>query len=127
MNNNDFNSIDRLMEIGMSMAVANQMISTMNNAVNAMHIPGQPYINPSSEAAVADDGSQPSPQPEAPQPEYYVIIDEKVSGPYEYDELSLLVTKEKLRTSTLIWRTGLSGWKYAMDLPEINKLIVLYS
>lgn len=41
MCDNSFNSIDRLLEFGMSMAVANQMINTMNYAMSNMNIAGQ--------------------------------------------------------------------------------------
>ena len=40
MDNNSFFSIDRLVEFGMSMAVANQMVQTMNQFMQAMHVPG---------------------------------------------------------------------------------------
>ena len=37
---NNFNSIDRLVEFGMGMAVAQQMVNTMNYAMSNMKVPG---------------------------------------------------------------------------------------
>ena len=37
---NDFNSIDRLVEFGMGIAVAQQMVNTMNYAMSNMAVPG---------------------------------------------------------------------------------------
>ena len=37
---NNFNSIERLMEFGMGMAVAQQMVNTMNYAMTNMNVPG---------------------------------------------------------------------------------------
>ena len=40
MDNNSFFSIDRLVEFGMGMAVAQQMVKTMNESMTSMHVPG---------------------------------------------------------------------------------------
>lgn len=124
--NNDFSSIDRLIEIGLSMATANQMISTMNNAINNMQMPGQTYVGPTSSNHQCNMSKFSIPATSKGS-EYYLTIDNKVSGPYKYEELSKLVAKRKLNGTTLMWHVGLTGWKYASDIPEINKLILLNS
>ena len=40
MDDNSFNSIDRLVEFGLGVAVANQMIATMNACIGGMRVPG---------------------------------------------------------------------------------------
>ena len=60
---NNFYSIDRLIEFGMGIAVAQQMVRTMNEAMQNMVVPGA--MNPM--------------QVSTPQT-YYVAIDGKQSG-----------------------------------------------
>ena len=40
MDDSSFFSIDRLVEFGMGMAVAQQMVKTMNESMTNMHVPG---------------------------------------------------------------------------------------
>ena len=40
MNDSNFFSMDRLVEFGMGLTVAQQMIKTMNESMTTMHIPG---------------------------------------------------------------------------------------
>ena len=65
MNDDSFFSINRLVEFGMGMAVAQQMVNTMNSAMTNMHVPGS--MNPMQTAA--------------PQ-FYYAMIDSNQAGPF---------------------------------------------
>jgi hypothetical protein len=40
MNEDSFFSMDRLVEFGMGMVIAQQMVKTMNQSITNMHIPG---------------------------------------------------------------------------------------
>lgn len=42
MNDNSFYSIDRLVEFGMGMAMAQQMVRVMNETMQTMYVPGAP-------------------------------------------------------------------------------------
>ena len=42
---NDFSSIDRLIEFGLSIAVAQQMMNTVNTCIHQMTIPGRSTRN----------------------------------------------------------------------------------
>ena len=42
MNDNSFYSIDRLVEFGMGMAMAQQMVKVMNETMQTMYVPGAP-------------------------------------------------------------------------------------
>lgn len=106
--NNDFSSLDKLMELGLSMTVAQQMMKTMNHALNTMQSPGY------GQQMIQDNTK------------YYVVIDGNQSGPFSESEMETLVKNNRLKTDTLIWKAGLSGWKYANEICEINKLFVLY-
>ena len=73
---NDFSSIERLMEFGLSMAVAQQMTATMNHAIANMSTPGAgiPIHN---------------------QVEYFVIVDGTQAGPLSESELKQLSLTKK--------------------------------
>ena len=79
MSDDSFFSINRLVEFGMGMAVAQQMVNTMNNAMTNMHIPGS--MNPM--------------QTVIPQ-FYYAMIEDKQVGPFSEQELSRLIAEKRL-------------------------------
>ena len=107
MNDNSFNSIDRLLEFGMSMAVANQMINTMNYAMSNMNIAGQSSIL--------------SPQ----FIQMYAAVDGKQVGPFSDSEMQILINNGTVTENTLIWHSGMTAWKYAKDVPLISKFLLL--
>ena len=108
MNDDSFFSINRLVEFGMGMAVAQQMVNTMNSAMTNMHVPGS--MNPMQTA---------SPQ------FYYAMIDGNQAGPFSEQELSRLIAEKKIVKETYIWKPGLPKWEIAEKLPEILKLVAL--
>lgn len=108
MNDDSFFSINRLIEFGMGIAVAQQMVNTMNNAMNNIHIAGS--MNPIQTAI--------------PQ-FYYAIIEGNQAGPFSEQELSRLITEKKVVKETYIWKPGLPNWEIAEKLPEILKLVAL--
>lgn len=105
---NDFSSLERLMEFGMSMAVAQQMIATMNHSINNMTVPGAGL-------------------PIAQSLEYYVVIDGAQAGPLTEENLQQLAQNGKLTANSLMWHRGLSGWRRAAEIPVANKWILLSS
>lgn len=108
MNEDSFYSINRLVEFGMSLAIAQQMVQTMNNSMTNMYVPGT--MNQ------MQSGSPPF---------YYAIIEDKQAGPFTEQELSRLIAERKVVSETYIWKPGLSRWEMAEKLPEILKLVVL--
>jgi hypothetical protein len=108
MNEDNFYSIERLVEFGMGMAIAQQMVNTMNSAMANMHIPGS--MNPIQSA---------------PQQFYYAIINGKQAGPFSEQELSRLIAEKTVVKETYIWKPGLPKWEIAEKLPEILKLVAL--
>lgn len=99
------------MEFGMSMAVANQMINTMNSVMYEMSFAGQ---NSSLNTLPKQD-------------EYYIIFDDKMCGPMCENELVTLIKNGSLTKDTLCWTTHLTGWTCAKNIPQILKLIILNS
>ena len=108
MNNNDFYSIDRLIEFGLGVNIARQMINCMNQGMQNMHIPG----------------SMQNIQPQQPSI-FYVAIDGKQAGPFNESEIMQLVSQKKINKDTLAWTPGMSGWQQIENVPAILKLIAL--
>lgn len=117
----DFSSLDKLMEFGLGMGIATQMMNTMNNVIARTAIPGV-GINPGL-----------SIQPEKVKNEvkkkegYYVVYEEKIAGPLTEREMSILIKEKKIDNKTFCWKEGQYAWKLAEDIPEVNKLILLNS
>jgi hypothetical protein len=108
MNDDSFFSINRLVEFGMGLAVAQQMVKTMNNAMTNMHVPG----------------SMNQMQTTVPQ-FYYAMIEGNQAGPFSEQELSRLINEKKIVKETFIWKPGIPNWEIAEKLPEILKLVAL--
>jgi hypothetical protein len=108
MNENTLFSINRLVDFGMSLAIAQQMVYAMNIAVTNMHVPG--VMNPIQAA---------------PHQFYYVILEGVQAGPFSEQELSRLISEKKIAKESYIWKPGLIGWEMAGKLPEILKLVAL--
>jgi len=108
MNNEDFFSIDRLLEFGLGMGMAQQMINMMNQSMKSMYIPGS---------------IQSMPQPITSM--YYVAIDGQQVGPLNESELMGLIRDKKVSKDTLSWMPGMSTWLPIEKVPAILKLIAL--
>lgn len=108
MDEANFFSINKLVEFGMGIAVAQQMVNAMNSAMSNMTIPG----------------AMNSMQNTSPQ-FYYAMMDGHQAGPFSEQELSRLITDKKIVKETYIWKPGLAKWELAEKLPEILKLVAL--
>lgn len=109
---NDFNplsTIDHLVEFGMSIAVAQQMMKTMNHCVENMKVAG---------SSMPQVGSI---------KQYHVVANNYVSGPFNLSELEVLVKAKTVTSDTLVCKPGITGWTMASTIPEINKIIMLNS
>lgn len=106
--NTDFYSMDKLVEFGMSMAIANQMASSMNQSLNQMQVPGAGRAMPTNTDNI-----------------YFVVIDGKQSGPYSLTELSRLITEKKIVKETYIWKPGMVQWELAENVSEVLRLVAI--
>jgi hypothetical protein len=105
MNDDTFYSIDRLVEFGLGMGVAQQMTASMNQAIQNTRFPGPGSI-PASRS-------------------YHLVLEDKAAGPFSEHELSRLISDSKLTRTTLVWSPGMPGWKRAEDVAEILRLVAL--
>lgn len=108
MDNNSFYSIDRLVEFGMGMAMAQQIVNTMNQSMQNMYIPGT--MNPM--------------QPPMPK-QFHVVLDGQQAGPFSEQELTRLITEHKVTKDTLAWCPGMPSWQPVEKMPEVLRLVAL--
>ena len=107
-NDNNFNSIERLMEFGMSMAVAQQMMQTMNHAMQNMTTPQFRNVN------------VPLPQ----QIHFYALVNDIPQGPFTEQELKAHILANRISKETLVWINGMPGWMQAQQVPEVSEFLV---
>lgn len=112
----DFSSIDRLIEFGMGMSLAQQMVNTMNHAMNNMQVAG---VNAGT---TGQAGTASAPLAVT---QWYTIVDDRQVGPLNTAELTKLIDNGSVMDNTLIWRPGMPGWQMACNIPEINKIFLL--
>lgn len=114
MNENSFYSVDRLVEFGLGMAMAQQMVQMMNQTMQTMYVPGSINAMPSQPVAQS-----------APALVCYVGIDGKQVGPLNEHELATLVNNKQINKDTFAWIPGMPAWKTVSEIPEILRIIAL--
>ena len=108
MDNSSFFSIDRLIEFGLGMGIARQMVGMMNQSMQSMYVPGSIQSMPTSIAQT-----------------YFVAINGQQVGPLNDSELSQWISQKKVTKDTLAWMPGMTGWKPVEQVPAILKLVAL--
>ena len=106
MNNDHFYSMDKLVEFGLSMNIATQMINMMNDSIRNMAMPGA-EIHPQ------------------PQSIFYAILDDKQAGPFAESEVAQLISQKKITTEPYMWRPGMTEWKKVKEMPEVLRIVAL--
>ena len=102
-------SIDKLVEFGMGVSIAQQMVKTMNYAIDNMHLPNVGVVN---NLQMQSSG-------------YYVAIDGQTAGPFTDGELMQLIRQKKINKQTYLWKPGMSDWLTAEHIPEVLRLVAL--
>ena len=100
--------IDRLVDFGLGMGVANQMVGIMNQYMRTMDIPGSIQ---QLQRTVS--------------PIYYVAIDRQPIGPLNDGEMASLISQKKVTKDTLAWMPGMMGWQPIEKVPAILKIVAL--
>lgn len=108
MSENNFYSIDRLVEFGLGIAVAQQMVRTMNEAATSAYAPG--VMQPITRSSM---------------PGFFAAIDGVQSGPFSEAELQQLIKDKRIHKETYVWRPGMSAWDLALNQPEFMRLVAL--
>lgn len=110
MNDDSFFSINKLVEFGMGMAVAQQMVQSMNTVIQQTQVPG--VNNPMQTVATAEIV-------------YYAILEGNQASPFSESEVIRLIENKKIGNQTYIWKLGMSDWDVAQNIPEIVRLVAL--
>ena len=100
--------IDRLVDFGLGMGVANQMVGIMNQYMRTMDIPGSIQ---QLQRTVS--------------PIYYVAIDGRPIGPLNDGEMASLIAQKKVTKDTLAWMPGMMGWQPIEQVSAILKIVAL--
>ncbi|MBK7754253.1 MAG: DUF4339 domain-containing protein [Flavobacteriales bacterium] len=106
MDEHNFYSIDRLMEFGMGMAIAQQMVKTMNESISNMHVPG---------SVISGSG----------QGFFFAVVEGKQMGPLSEEDVARLIREKKIVNETYMWKPSLSAWMLAEHIPEVVRLAAL--
>lgn len=106
MNDNSFFSIDRLVEFGLGMSMAQQMVQVMNQTMKQMYVPGSIQSMPATQTL-----------------SIYVAPEGISVGPLTEAEFVHLVTENKVSKDTLAWMPGMSAWQPIEQIPAILKII----
>lgn len=105
MNDVNFDPINRLVEFGLGVSIAQQMVQIMNSTIQNMNVPGQSIpINISKE--------------------WYIVKDGNPSGPLMDNDIKKLLLNKSLVKEDLIWSTGMQSWMPIKDVPEILRMII---
>ena len=117
MSDNSGFSMDRLLEFGMSAAVAGQVMRNMNQTMGETMQPWPSTMRPG--APMPNAGAMP------PSHLYYAALEGKQAGPFSETEIIRLVNEKRITKETLVWHQGMPAWKKAEDLPEMLRIIAL--
>ena len=108
MDDSHFYSIDRLVEFGLGLAVAQQMVKTMNESIQHMNVPGSFSM------------------PRAQQPSlFYAVVGGTQVGPLSEREVASLILEKKIVNETYMWKPGMLSWDLAEKIPDVVRLVAL--
>lgn len=93
---------DKVVELGLGMAVV-QQIPQMMNAANT-------------------SASQPTPPPIPKANAYFLAVGGKQYGPYTVDQLRPFVPTGQINRETLVWCQGMPAWQQAATVAELVPL-----
>lgn len=108
MDDSSFYSIDRLVEFGMGMAVAQQMVRTMNESMQQMKVPGT-FTMPQTQQSTL----------------FYAVVGGKQMGPLSEREVANLISEKMIVNETYMWKPGMLAWELAEKIPEVLRLVAL--
>lgn len=108
MSDNNFFSMEKLVEFGMGMSIANQMANSMNQTLNHMDIPGAGKAMTNNVESI-----------------YYVVLEGKSAGPFSLTELSRMIAEKKVFKETYVWKPGMPQWNLVENVEEILRFVAL--
>lgn len=100
---NNFDPIEKLIEFGLSMSIAKQMVNAMNDMMQGMQIPGQTV-------------------PQIKTKEWYVAIEGRSVGPLSEEIVKQKMLEKLITKDSLVWCSGMPTWQSVETTPEILKI-----
>lgn len=107
MDNSSFFSIDKLVEFGLGLGIAQQMVNMMNQSMQSMYIPGS-YMALSSLPPYA-----------------YAVVGGQQVGPLTASQFNEMVKEGRITKDTLVWAPGMLRWEKLESTPELLKIIAM--
>lgn len=107
MKEDSFFSINHLVEFGIGVNVASQMIKMMNESIQQMYTPGADNVMNHQDEL------------------YYAIIDGNQAGPFSNSDVARLITEKKITASTYMWKPGIPSWRPVTEMPDILRIVAL--
>lgn len=104
----DSNFLEKIMELGIGISVAQQMPNFISQC-----IPNKEQV------------AQAVPPQVPTETAYYLVVDNAQAGPFKESELLIMIKNNLIKADTLVWKTGLPKWMPASQIPEVNKLFIL--
>ena len=93
----------------MSMAVAQQMMQTMNNAMSNMQTPQLKNTN----------------IPVSAPKHIFALVNDIPQGPFTESEFTGHIMAERVQKNTMVWIQGMPSWMPADQVMDVNKLFAL--
>ena len=100
--------IAKMMELGIGLSMVQQMPGMMNGVF----------------AASAASNKAVTPPP-IQQGGFYIAVDGKQAGPFTDDEMKRMIEGDLVHNDTLVWKQGMPQWRKAVEVPEVNKMILM--
>lgn len=101
--------IEKMMELGIGMSMIQQMPAMINSVMPQPNTQGTSTTPPAVKSLS----------------QTYLALDNSQAGPFTDEELIKLIQHEVLKQDTLVWKTGMSAWASASQVPDVNKLFIL--
>lgn len=106
MDDSSFYSLDRMLEFGFGLAIAQQMAGTMQHINSNMGS----HLNQMNSSVVMPE-------------QIFAVVDNKQAGPFSLSEVAIKINKSEFSEETLIWFQGLSEWKKLGAIAGLNSLL----
>ena len=101
----NFYSINKMIELGMSLALSQQMVKIINDSINTVKIQGtiQNFVSLNAY-------------------QFYVVINGNQQGPISTQDILNLIQEKKIDKQTLIWKPGMQSWETIEKVSEVLNL-----
>ena len=101
----NFYSINKMIELGMSLALSQQMVKIINDSINTVKTQGtiQNFISLNAY-------------------QFYVVINGNQHGPISVQDILKLIQEKKIDKQTLVWKPGMQSWEAIEKVPEVMNL-----